>query len=33
MGRAVVKPVRVSEMGTERAFAREAAQLELLARL
>ena len=25
MGRAVVKPVNVSEMGTERAFAREAA--------
>jgi len=28
MGRAVVKPARVSEMGTERAFAREAAYLD-----
>jgi len=32
MGRAVVKPVNVSEMGTERAFAREAAHLDVLAR-
>ena len=28
MGRAVVKPAKVSEMGTERAFAREAAYLD-----
>ena len=33
MGKAVTKPVRMSEMGTERLFARDAAYLWLLAQV